>query len=437
MTHFGSEACTRDELTLSNLFVGFYLTSKAIRNMMRSQAALLAYFKPDVSKNVSVHNRDSLLCIQVDTYYNGWVVAIDVFSQEKIWGYLKQMRTLNASDLIISSSNPIKMRIRGVLKSLQTPELKENEVMKLLKLLIPEKELLKFNEQWDLDLSIELKQIGRFRVNLLKHRLGTMAVLRFISPDIPKPEQLGLNNTIKNLMNYHQGLVMVTGPIRSGKTTTLASLVQMINVEKPKHIITIEDPIEYVFPKGKALVNQRQVGKHTQSTAAAMRAALREDPDIIMVGEMRDLETMELAIGAAETGHLVLSTLQTKSAAKTIDRIVDTFPPRQVEQIRTLLSGSLKGIISQKLIPAKDGKRMVMASEILLSNISLANMIKEGKTFQIPSVMQMGKAHGMRTLNESILSLVEGGHVGPAHALAACHDPSSLMQQFKQKGIEV
>jgi len=364
-------------------------------------------------------------------------VAIDVFTQEKIWGYLKQMKTLGASDLIISASNPIKMRILGVLKSLQTPVLREQDVMKLMTLLIPEKELQIFKDNWDLDLSIELSQIGRFRVNLLKHRLGSMAVLRFITPEIPKPDDLGLNGTIKGLMNHHQGLVMVTGPIRSGKTTTLAALVQMINQEKTKHIITIEDPIEYVFPKGKALVNQRQVGKHTVSTAAAMRAALREDPDIIMVGEMRDLETMELAIGAAETGHLVLSTLQTKSAAKTIDRIVDTFPPRQVEQIRTLLSGSLKGVVSQKLIPAKDGKRMVMASEILLSNVSLTNMIKEGKTFQIPSVLQMGKAHGMRTLNESIISLVESGHVDSQVALKASADPASMHLQFKQKGIEV
>ncbi|MEZ4819237.1 MAG: PilT/PilU family type 4a pilus ATPase [Bdellovibrionota bacterium] len=289
------------------------------------------------------------------------------------------MSKMHASDLIISAHNPIKIRVRGVLKSLDTGELSEKLVEGMLKVILTDAQLKRLQEAWDLDCCLEKKGVGRFRTNVLKHRLGYMGVFRYIPEGIPEPAELGLDKVIKDLMQNHQGLVLVTGPIRSGKTTTMASLVNMIAQVEKKHIITIEDPIEYVYPMGTSMVNQREVSTHTQSTASAMRAALREDPDIILVGEMRDLETMELAIGAAETGHLVLSTLQTKNAAKTIDRVVDAFPPKQVAQIRTLLSGSLKGVISQKLIPHIDGQNMVMASEILLANISLTKMIKEGK----------------------------------------------------------
>lgn len=362
---------------------------------------------------------------------------MSVNAPELIRQLLAKMPSIFATDLHIAAGSCVKVRVRGVLKDLPTPKLDENQVEEMIKSLLTEAQLNRFLEHWDLDLSIALDGIGRFRTNVLKHRLGLMAVFRFIPPIIPAPDELGLNETIKKLMNNHQGLVLVTGPIRSGKTTTMASLVQMINETEPKHIITIEDPIEYIYPSGKSLVNQREVVKHTHDTAAAMRAALREDPDVILVGEMRDLETMELAIGAAETGHLVLSTLQTKSAAKTIDRIIDAFPPKQVEQIRTLLSGSLKGIISQKLIPHADGKSMAMASEILLSNISLSNMIKEGKTFQIASVMQMGRAHGMRTMDHAILELVKVGSVTPQEGLLFANEPKSLKLEYEANKIKV
>ncbi|MCB0272387.1 MAG: PilT/PilU family type 4a pilus ATPase [Bdellovibrionales bacterium] len=356
---------------------------------------------------------------------------------ESIWNYLEKMHSMHASDLIISVGNPIKVRIRGLLKSLETPSLSEKLVYEMIKVLLSPEQMKTLEEDWDLDLSLHRKGVGRFRTNVLKQRLGYMAVFRFIPDSIPDPDSLGLDKVIKDLMDNHQGLVLVTGPIRSGKTTTMASLVNMINQKEKSHIITIEDPIEYIYPAGQSMINQREVRKHTMSTAAAMRAALREDPDVILVGEMRDLETMELAIGAAETGHLVLSTLQTKSAAKTIDRVVDAFPPKQVEQIRTLLSGSLKGIISQKLIPSADGKSMIMASEVLLANISLTKMIKEGKTFQIASVMQMGRAHGMRTLDHSILGLVKEKRITPVTGLKYANNPKALSEEYTTQGIEM
>lgn len=354
---------------------------------------------------------------------------------DSIWEYLERMPNFGASDLIISPGNPIKVRVRGVLRSLDTPQLDENLVEGMLRVLLSEDQFKRLEEEWDVDLCIPREGVGRFRTNVLKHRLGYMGVLRHVNEKIPTPDDLGLDKVIKDLMKNHQGLVLVTGPIRSGKTTTMASLVNMVNQVEKKHIITIEDPIEYIYPHGTSMINQREVIKHTKSTAAAMRAALREDPDIILVGEMRDLETMELAIGAAETGHLVLSTLQTKSAAKTIDRIVDAFPPKQVAQIRTLLSGSLKGIISQKLIPHMDGKSMVMASEVLLANISLTKMIKEGRTYQIPSVMQMGRAHGMRTLDNSIVELVKEKKITSVDGLKYANSPKALREEYQVQQI--
>lgn len=356
---------------------------------------------------------------------------------EQIWDFLEKMPSINATDLIISADNPIKARILGKLQSLDTPVLSDETVRAMLEILLTSEQLNALDKEWDVDLCMHREGVGRYRTNALRHRLGHMGVFRYIAPEIPKSEDLGLDKVIRDLMNNHQGLVLVTGPIRTGKTTTMASLVQMINERDKKHIITIEDPIEYIYPFGASMVNQREVKSHTMSTAAAMRAALREDPDVILVGEMRDLETMELAIGAAETGHLVLSTLQTKSAAKTIDRIVDAFPPNQVEQIRTLLSGSLKGIISQKLLPHSNGKEMVMASEILLSNISLTKMIKEGRTFQIASVMQMGRAHGMRNLDTDIMRLVKEEKVSPMVGLKYANNPKALASEYNVQGIEL
>lgn len=341
----------------------------------------------------------------------------------------KNMPKMKATDLHLSPGQPPLIRIFGELTKINAPALTSEQIFEVSKSILSEDQRKFFEENWDLDFCYHMEGVGRFRSNLMKQRLGFALVVRYLPETIPTPEELGLSETIIKLTHHHQGLVLVTGPIRTGKTTTIASLIQAINANESDHIITIEDPIEYVFPKGKSLVNQRDVSLHTQSTAAAMRAALREDPDIIFVGEMRDLETMHLAIEAAETGHLVFSTLQTKSAHKTIDRILDSFPPKQIAQIQTLLAGSLKGVISQQLVKKADGSGMTLATEVLLGNASLSNMIRDGKTFQIPSVMQIGRAHGMITMEESLLQLVQKGIITIEEATAKAADPRS----FKSK----
>ena len=343
------------------------------------------------------------------------------------------MPGMKATDLHLSPDQPVMARILGEVQKLKTPAIKSEQIYEMAKSLLTPKQIEHFDKNWDLDFCYHMEGVGRFRSNLMKQRLGYALVVRYLPEKIPTPDELGLNETIQKLTHHHQGLVLVTGPIRSGKTTTIASLIQAINTHESDHIITIEDPIEYVFPKGSALVNQRDISIHTESTAAAMRAALREDPDIIFVGEMRDLETMHLAIEAAETGHLVFSTLQTKSAHKTIDRILDSFPPKQIAQIQTLLAGSLKGVISQQLVKKADGSGMTLATEILLGNASLSNMIRDGKTFQIPSVMQIGRAHGMITMEETLSGMLQKGIITLDEAAAKSQDPKGFRAKFGSK----
>lgn len=337
---------------------------------------------------------------------------------------------MGASDLHLSPGLPPAFRVMGDLQRSNEKPLTSDQIKLLIDSILSPEQKKYFEEKWDLDFCYHIDGVGRFRTNVLKTRLGFGLVSRFLTERIPTPQELGISNTIIELTHNHQGLVLVTGPIRSGKTTTIASLIQMINKQESDHIITIEDPIEYVFTKEKALVNQRDTSLHTASTAAAMRAALREDPDIIFVGEMRDLETMHLAIGAAETGHLVFSTLQTKSAHKTIDRIMDSFPPKQIAQIQALLAGSLKGVISQQLVKRADGKGMVLATEILLSNLSLSNLIRDGKTFQIPSIMQMGRTQGMVTMEESLSNLYKQGIIKLEDAAAKAPDPKAFKAKY-------
>ena len=248
---------------------------------------------------------------------------------------------------------------------------------------------------------------------------------------IPSPEALGLPVSVPPLTKHHQGLVLVTGPAGQGKTTTIATLVDLINSEKPLHIITVEDPIEFVHPIKCGVVNQREVGKHTLSFANALRAALREDPDVIVVGEMRDLETIALAITAAETGHLVFGTLMTSNAAQTVDRILDSFPAGQQAQIRTMLSESLKGIVSQQLVPAADGKGRVLACEVLLCNLAVANMIRERKTFQLSSVMQTSRNVGMQRMDDALFDLSQAGRITPEKAMMYAHDPKAMEPRVK------
>jgi twitching motility protein PilT len=273
-----------------------------------------------------------------------------------------------------------------------------------------------FESTHDLDFAYEVPALeSRFRANIFMGRLGISAVFRLIPAKILTAEQLGLSPGILNFTQFKKGLVLVTGPTGSGKSTTLAAMIDHVNKTRKEHILTVEDPVEFVHISQQSLINQREVGRHTQSFAAALKAALREDPDLILVGEMRDLETIELAITAAETGHLVFGTLHTNSAAKTVDRIINVFPTNQQEQIRAMLGESLQGVICQQLLRTVDGKRCA-AMEILAVNPAVSNLIREGKTFQIASVIQTGRSQGMQLMDQAIQDLLAEGRISREEA---------------------
>ncbi len=273
-----------------------------------------------------------------------------------------------------------------------------------------------FERDHDLDFAYEVPALkARFRANIFRGRLGTSGVFRIIPTEILSAEQLGLPEVVLRFTEHKKGLVLVTGPTGSGKSTTLAAMIDHVNRTRAEHILTVEDPIEFVHVSNKSLINQREVGNHTRSFAAALKAALREDPDIILVGEMRDLETIELAITAAETGHLVFGTLHTSSAAKTVDRIINVFPTTQQEQIRTMLAESLKGVIAQQLPRTVDGKRCA-ALEILSVTPAVANLIREGKTFQIPSIIQTGRGEGMQLMDQALQQLLQQKRISAEEA---------------------
>jgi twitching motility protein PilT len=258
---------------------------------------------------------------------------------------------------------------------------------------------------------------GRFRTSVVRQRLGYELVFRIINSNVRSMKELGLPESLRLLTQYHNGLVLVTGPVGSGKSTTLAALVDEINTARKDHIITLEDPIEYIIPSKGCHVTQREVHTHTRSFGAALRGALREDPDVIMVGEMRDLETISLAITASETGHLVLGTLHTSNAARTLDRVLDVFPSDQRDQIRIMVSESLRGVVSQQLLPRADGKGRVLAMEILVNTPAVANLIREGKTFMLPGVIQTGKKLGMKLMDDSVADLYRAGLITAEEAM--------------------
>ncbi|NQZ01405.1 MAG: type IV pilus twitching motility protein PilT [Bdellovibrionales bacterium] len=326
----------------------------------------------------------------------------------------KIMIAQNASDMHLSSGSPPYLRIHGSMAKLDHPALDNKGVQSLLFEILSEKQKKQFVENWELDCSYAIKGLGRFRVNVFMQRRGMGAVFRVIPEKIMSAKELGLPENVLRLIDVPRGLVVVTGPTGSGKSTTLAALINTINEEKKEHILTIEDPIEFVHENKMSLINQREVSSHTKSFANALKAALREDPDIILVGEMRDLETIELAMTAAETGHLVFGTLHTNSAAKTVDRIIDVFPQGQQAQIRVMLAESLRGVIAQTLFPRADKPGRVAALEILINTHAVGNLIREGKTFQIPSAMQTGAEQGMMTFEKTITNLVNEGKVDPA-----------------------
>jgi twitching motility protein PilT len=329
---------------------------------------------------------------------------------------LRLMTKENASDLHITSGAPPYLRIHGEMVKLNYRDLTSEEAQALVFEILSEKQKRNFIEQWELDCSYHVPGMGRFRCNVFMQRRGMAAVFRIIPEQIKTVQELSLPQSLLDLIDVHKGLVLVTGPTGSGKSTTLASLIHHINLNQRAHIVTIEDPIEFVHQNQKSLVNQREVSSHTKSFANALKAALREDPDIILVGEMRDLETISLAMTAAETGHLVFGTLHTNSAAKTVDRIIDVFPDAQQAQIRVMLSESLRGVIAQALLPKADKSGRVAVLEVLVNTPAVANLIREGKTFQIPSSMQTGRLHGMMTFESSIQDLVKAGAISKADA---------------------
>jgi twitching motility protein PilT len=322
---------------------------------------------------------------------------------------LRTMKQQHASDLHLASGSAPYLRIHGEMVKLNYREVSQEVCQSLIFQILSEKQKELFAENWELDFSYPLPDVGRFRVNVFMQRKGVAAVFRLIPEEPETIEELGLPVQLLDLLEATEGIVLVTGPTGSGKSTTLASMIHSINMSRPAHVITIEDPIEFVHQNQKSLISQREVSSHTKSFHAALRAALREDPDIILVGEMRDLETISLAVTAAETGHLVLATLHTNSAVKTIDRIIDVFPQSQQAQIRAMLSESLRGIVAQALLPSADGDGRVPVVEILVNVPAVANLIREGKTHQIHSVMQTGRSFGMLTFETAINELIRNG----------------------------
>jgi len=320
---------------------------------------------------------------------------------------LRILQKNDGSDLHISPENPPLVRISGDLLPLGNKKITPGQSKTMLYEIMTDLQKEEFEDTFDIDFAYQVPSLdARFRVNIFLGRHGISAVLRMIPNKILTVSQLGLPPIVLDFTRYTKGLILVTGPTGSGKSTTLAAMIDHINRTRKGHIITIEDPIEFIHTSQSCLVNQREVGTHTRSFKSALRASLREDPDIILVGEMRDLETIELAITAAETGQLVFGTLHTSSAAKTVDRIINVFPTNQQEQIRTMLAESIVGVIAQQLLRTLDGKRCA-ALEILLVSSAVSNLIREGKTFQIPSVIQTGKNKGMQLLDQALQNLVE------------------------------
>jgi twitching motility protein PilT len=349
----------------------------------------------------------------------------------------RKMVDEGCSDLHVSAENPPLFRKDGEMVRLGDEEAySAEETREMLLEIAPERNRREFEETNDTDFAYEIPGVARFRCNLFRDRRGIGGVFRQIPADIMTAEDLGLPRSMLELCELKKGLVVVTGPTGSGKSTTLAALIDHINRTRRAHIITIEDPIEFVHDNKRCLINQREVGVHTRGFKVALRAALREDPDIVLVGEMRDLETVEIALETAETGHLVFGTLHTNTAASTVDRIIDQFPADQQNQIRTMLSESLKGVIAQTLCRRKEGGR-IAAMEILLATNAVSNLIREGKTFQIPSVMQTGSGAGMRTMNDALVELVRNDTVTPQEAYYNAVEKEEFRQTLDRHGFSL
>jgi twitching motility protein PilT len=347
--------------------------------------------------------------------------------------YLEAAVQMGASDLHLGPDAPALVRMHGQLAPMEGAQariLAKSETEQLARSFLTPKQIVRVEEHGSVDFCYDVPGLCRFRTSVVRQRRGWESVFRVISTRIRTMDELSLPPVLKTLTRYHNGLVLVTGPVGSGKSTTLAAMVDHINKERKDHIITLEDPIEYVFTPAGCQVSQREIGNNSQSFSSALRASLREDPDVIMVGEMRDLETISLAITASETGHLVLGTLHTSTAARTLDRLLDVFPIDQQAQIRTMVSESLRGIVCQQLIPRKDGHGRTLALEVLVNNPAIGNLIREAKTFMLPGVMQTGKKLGMRLMDDSLQELLDQNMITPEEAYRRAENKKAFAAAF-------
>jgi len=350
----------------------------------------------------------------------------------QIDAFFKLMHEQSASDLHLAAGSQPVLRIHGELQRVKYKVLENDELKAILYEITPEEKIKKFEETGDLDFAYEIPGLARYRANFFMQQRGIGAVFREIPSEVLTVEQLGLPPVIYRLALLPRGLVLVTGPTGSGKSTTLAAVIDYANQNRKDHIITIEDPIEFVHPHKNSVVNQRELGSHTRSFTAALRGALREDPDVILVGEMRDLETISLALEAAATGHLVLSTLHTTSSAKTVDRIIEVFPADQQPQIRSTLADGIRGVVSQALFKRADKPGRCAALEIMIATHAVRALIREAKTYQIPSMIQTGKKYGMQSLDDAIMGLLNKGWISPDEAYSKCVDKQKFLPFLKK-----
>jgi twitching motility protein PilT len=352
-----------------------------------------------------------------------------------LYDLLKMMIEKNASDLHITTGSPPRLRVDGKLVSVDNPPLNPSDTKALCYSILTDAQKHKFEESNELDLSFGVKGLSRFRANIFMQRGAVAGAFRTIPFEIRGFRELGLPEIVNEMVKKPRGLILVTGPTGSGKSTTLAAMVDRINSERYDHIITVEDPIEYLHPHKKCLINQREVNADTTSFKAALKYVLRQDPDVVLIGEMRDLETIEAALTVSETGHLTLATLHTNSAVQTLNRVIDVFPPHQQDQIRVQLSFVLEGIFAQQLIPKKSGIGRVLAVELLVPNPAIRNLIREDKVHQIYSMMQTGQAKfGMQTMNQSLYELYTKGLLSYEDAVGRSTIPDEIIQMI-QKGI--
>ncbi|MBP5197878.1 MAG: type IV pilus twitching motility protein PilT [Lachnospiraceae bacterium] len=343
---------------------------------------------------------------------------------------LQNAKRNGASDVHLTVGIPPKMRVNGNLQTMNYPKLLPADTLDVLVHVMNESQLQTFEDRGELDMSFSVPSLGRFRLNAYKQRGSVAMAFRIVGTQVPSAEELGVPSSVMDLYQRKRGLVLVTGPTGSGKSTTLAAIIDKINNDRDAHVITLEDPIEYLHQHKMSMVNQREIGIDSGSYANALRAALREDPDVILVGEMRDFETISVAITAAETGHLVLSTLHTIGAAATVDRVIDVFPPHQQQQIRVQLANVLEAVISQQLIPTSDGNGRVAAFEVMHANHAVRNLIREGKSHQLASVMQTNRKLGMITMDEAISQLYFSHVISMDMAIQFAQDPDAMQMKL-------